>query len=113
MSAARRPVAAKFTREALADLRAAVGWIAREDPGAADRLRIAVSQAAKAIGAHPLIGPVRTEFAPERFRFLVLRGFPYLIVYEPDRTPPRILRVVHAAQDLAVLLADLSAEDAR
>ncbi len=58
-----------------------------------------------------MIGPVRTEFAPERFRFFVLRRFPYLIVYEPDQNPPRILRVVHASQDLAVLLADLSGED--
>jgi toxin ParE1/3/4 len=111
LSPAQRPVAARFTREALADLRAAVRWIAREDSGAADRLRIAANRAAKAIGEHPAIGPVRTEFAPLRFRFFVLRRFPYLIVYEPDRTPPRILRVVHASQDLAVLLADLSAEE--
>jgi toxin ParE1/3/4 len=110
LNAARRPVAARFTREALADLRAAVRWIAREDSGAADRLRLAANEAAKTIGAHPAIGPVRTEFAPVRFRFLVLRRFPYLIVYEPDRTPPRILRVLHASQDLAVLLAGLSAE---
>ncbi|WP_092963381.1 type II toxin-antitoxin system RelE/ParE family toxin [Falsiroseomonas stagni] len=110
MSPARRPAAARFTREALADLRAAVGWIVREDPAAADRLRITANQAAKAIGEHPMIGPVRTEFAPERFRFFVLRRFPYLLVYEPGQNPPRILRVVHASQDLAVLLADLSGE---
>ena len=100
---------ARFTREALADLRVAVAWIARDDPAAADRLRIAAIQAATAIGEHPLIGPVRPEFAPERFRFLVLRRFPYLVVYEPDSRPPRILRVLHAAQDLAALLAELSA----
>lgn len=112
MSPARRPAAARFTREALADIREAVAWIAREDPAAADRLRIAANEAARAIGEHPLIGPVRTEFAPEQFRFLVLRRFPYLIVYEPDQVPPRILRVVHASQDLAVLLAELSVDDA-
>ena len=110
MSHARKSAAARFTREALADLREAVAWIAREDPAAADRLRVAANEAAKSIGEHPLIGPVRTEFAPERFRFFVLRRFPYLIVYEPEQTPPRILRVVHASQDLAVLLADLPAQ---
>ncbi len=111
MSPARTPAAARFTREALADLRTAVGWISRDDPAAADRLRITANEAAKAIGEHPMMGPVRPEFAPERFRFFVLRRFPYLIVYEPDQNPPRILRVVHASQDLAVLLADLSGED--
>jgi toxin ParE1/3/4 len=88
-----------------------VGWISREDPVSADRLRITANQAAKAIGEHPMIGPTRTEFAPERFRFFVLRRFPYLLVYEPDQSPPRILRVVHASQDLAVLLADLAAQE--
>ncbi len=108
MNSNRRPTAARFTREALADLRTAVEWISREDPAAADRLRITANEAAKSIGEHPIIGAVRTEFAPERFRFFVLRRFPYLMVYEPDQDPPRILRVVHASQDLAVVLADLS-----
>ena len=101
---------ARFTREALIDLRQAVLRIAREERAAADRLRVAAMQAAQTIAEHPEIGAVRTEFAPERFRFFVLRRFSYLIVYEPDRNPPLILRVLHAAQDLAPLLADLSAE---
>ena len=108
MSPAKRRPLARFTREARTDLLEAVAWIAREDPFAADRLRVAANEAARAIGEHPQIGAVRTEFAPERFRFFVLRRFPYLIVYEPDLEPPRILRVVHASQDLAALLADLS-----
>lgn len=110
MSPARARIVARFTREALADLSKAVAWVAREDPAAAERLRIAANRAAKRIGEHPHIGPVRTEFAPEQFRFFVLRHSPYLIVYEPDTKPPRILRVVHGSQDLATLLADLSGE---
>ncbi len=102
--------AARFARDALADLRQAVAWIARDDPPAAERLRVAALDAARAIGAHPMIGAVRTEFAPERFRFLVLGRFPYLVVYEPAQTPPLILRVVHGSQDLAVLLEGLSGE---
>lgn len=111
MTPARRPPPARFTREALADLRQAVAWIAREDPAAADRLRIAAQEAATAIGAHPSIGAVREDFAPARFRFVVLRRFPYLVVYEPDQDPPRILRVLHGSQDLAVLLAALRGGD--
>lgn len=108
MSPAGAKDSAHFTREALADLRAAVAWIAREDPITADRLRVAANRAAKLIGEHPAIGQVHLEFAPERFRFLALQRFPCLIVHEPGLKPPRILRVLHAAQDLAVLLADLS-----
>ncbi len=110
MSPARARTVARFTREALADLAQAVAWIAREDPAAADRLRVAANRAAKSIGEHPHIGPVRTEFAPEQFRFFVLRHSPYLIVYEPDTKPPRILRMVHGSQDLATLLTELSGE---
>lgn len=102
-------VPARFTREALADLREAVAWIASDNPAAAARLRIAVLEAARAIGEHPLIGPVRLEFAPERFRFLVLRRFPYLLVYEPAARPVRVLRVLRAARDVQPLLGDLSA----
>lgn len=110
MRQARAGSTARFTREALADLARAVAWIAREDAAAADRLRIAANRAARAIGEHPHIGPVREEFAPERFRFLVLRQTPYLIVYEAGTQLPRILRVVHGSQDLATLLADLSGD---
>jgi toxin ParE1/3/4 len=103
-----RPQPARFSREALGDLRQAVAWIAREDPATAERLRVAANQAARAIGEHPMIGAVRPEFAPVRFRFVVLGRFPYLVVYEPGRQPPLILRVVHASQELAVLLDGLS-----
>jgi toxin ParE1/3/4 len=104
------PPAARFTREALSDLRQAVTWIAREDPVTADRLRVAAGQAARRIGEHPLCGAVRPGFAPERFRFLPLGRFPYLVVYETGTRPPRILRVMHAARDLATLLAELRGE---
>jgi toxin ParE1/3/4 len=107
LSPARSRGDARFTREALADLRAAVAWIAKDNLAAAEGLRVAASKAARAIGDHPEIGPVRTDLAPERFRFYVLRGYPYVMVYEPDVRPPRILRVLHGAQDLNDVLAAL------
>ena len=92
----RRP--ADFTSFARADLRAAVTWIAKDNPAAARALRIAAEDAAQRSGARPGIG---------RHRFLLLRGFPYLLVYTADTIPPRILRVLHTARDLPPLLADL------
>ena len=40
-----------------------------------------------------------------------MKGFPYLLVYNPSREGAPVLRVLHMARDLAPLLADLSADD--
>ena len=101
----RRP--ADFTSFARADLRAAVTWIAKDNPAAARALRIAAEDAAQRSGARPGIGARRPHLSAGRHRFLLLRGFPYLLVYTADTIPPRILRVLHTARDLPPLLADL------
>ena len=85
----------------------AVDWIAQDNPAAARALRTAVEQAATRIGTRPKIGATRPHLGSGRHRFLLLRGFPYLLVYTADTTPPRILRVLHIARDLPPLLADL------
>lgn len=101
---------AAFSKAAIADISKSAAWIARDDRDAAERFRQATTQAARLIGEYPEIGSVRLEFAPSRFRFLVLRGFPYVLVYKADEAGPVILRVMHGSQDLAVLLADLPRE---
>jgi toxin ParE1/3/4 len=98
---------ADFTPAARSDLRAAVDWIAKDNPTAARALRIAAEDAARRIGTRPGIGAARPHLGRGRHRFLLLRGFPYLVVYTADTAPPRILRVVHTARDLPPLLADL------
>jgi len=70
------------------------------------RLGVVLRTAAR-IGAHPLIGAERPVYAPTPYRFLALRGFPYLLVHDAAAAPPRILRVVHGARDLPGLLAAL------
>lgn len=93
--------------QARRDLLAAAGWIAKENPSAAAALRDAVVAAATRIGNHPRIGAVRAELAPQSIRFLVVSGFPYVIVYDGGREPPLILRVLHGARELPELLRDL------
>jgi plasmid stabilization system protein ParE len=66
--------------------------------------------AAIRIGQYPLIGFVRPTLAPECFRFFVVTGFPYVIVYRSTATPPRILRVLHGARDLPDALRGVSGE---
>jgi toxin ParE1/3/4 len=89
------------------DLLAAVRWIAKDNPAAARALRDAVAKAAERIGGHVHIGSPRLDLADERYRFAILSGFPYLIVYNADRAPPLIVRILHGARDLPEVLRDL------
>jgi toxin ParE1/3/4 len=89
------------------DLLEAARWIARDNPAAARALRDAVARAAGLIGAHRHIGRRRPELAPEPYRFMTMTAFPYIIVYNADRTPPMIVRIVHGARDLPEVLRDL------
>ena len=95
---------ALISARALRDLQAAVRWISEDNPTAAKGLRNAVEKAARQIGEHPHCGTVRPALMEERYRLLALTGFPYVIVYNAERSPPVIIRVLHGARDLADLL---------
>jgi toxin ParE1/3/4 len=83
-------------------------WIAHDNPAAAQGLLDTVLKAAERIGQYPNIGVRRADLtASARYRFVVLTGYPYLIVYAADRDPPVIVRVLHGARDLPRLLRTL------
>ncbi len=98
---------ALLTPRAEQEIAEAVGWIAADSPSAARALRDAIMVLAQRIADHPQIGVSRSELAPDPYRFVVVRGFPYLVVYNAARRPPVITRVVHGARDLPELLKDL------
>ncbi len=83
-----------------------VEWIAEDSITSANGFRDALDSALILIADHPLIGPGRPEITTQPIRFFSLRGFPYVIVYDPDPTPPLILRILHGARDLPDLLRD-------
>ncbi len=89
------------------DLLAAAHWISRDNPDAAHALRHAVITAARRIGEHIQVGVTRSDLMSDDFRLLVLTGFPYIIVYNAERRPPVIVRVLHTARDLPEVLRDL------
>jgi len=91
------------------DLHQALRPIARDHPEAARRLRAALETALRRLATNPAIGAQRPALAAARYRFLALRGFPYVLVYTADTEPPRVLRVLHMARDIAGLLAGLLA----
>lgn len=99
--------AAVLSPRARRDLLAAVRWIAKDNQAAARALREAVARAAERIGEHPQIGTSRPELAGEPYRFLTMTGFPCIVVYNADRKPPLINRILHGARNLPEVLGDL------
>ena len=61
---------------------------------------MALDRLAETIGEHPLVGAPKPHLASPPIRFLSIRGYPYVVVYTPDRGPPMIVRVLHDARDL-------------
>ncbi len=99
--------AAALSPAARCDLIHAVRWIAKDNPHAARGLRDAVANAARHIGRHNSIGVARPDLTDPPYRFFMLAGFPYIIVYNADRRPALIVRILHGARDLPELLHDL------
>jgi len=91
------------------DLREAVARIARDNPDSARRLRTRLETAPRRLGDNPAIGAQRPALAEARYRFLTIRGFPYLLVYTADTDPPRVLRVLHITRDIAAILGGAEA----
>jgi len=85
----------------------AVRWIAYDNPTAARALRTSVVKAATNIGTYPHFGVFRSDLADAPYRFVMMTGFPYVIVYNADRRPPLIVRILHGARDLPEILRDL------
>ena len=86
------------------DIIAIVQWIAAENPVAARGFRVALDNLATTIGEHPRLGALKAQLASPPIRFLPIRGFPYVVVYTPERDPPLILRVLHGARDIPEVL---------
>ena len=71
---------------------------------------MAVTDLARLLGEHPRIGLSRPEIADEPLRFAVVRGFPYIVLYDPAADSPVILRVLHGARDLPEVLRDFRSD---
>jgi toxin ParE1/3/4 len=94
-----------FTPQALGDLLDIWSFIAQNNPTAADRVEEAVFGACDFLADSPLAGRVRKEFTPRPVRFWVVQPYPsYLIVYDPEKKPLQIIRILHGTRDLPSLL---------
>ena len=98
---------ARFSPRARCELREAAEWIAEDSPAAAEALLRAAIQAADMITSRPGLARLRLDLATDRFRFWSLRGFLYILVFDVDRSPPVVARMVHRSRGLPATLGDL------
>ena len=95
----------KFTPQAVADLFDIWSFIAEDNRAAADRGEEAVFSACDFLAESPLAGRIRTDLTPLPVRFWVLQPYPhYLVVYDPEKQPLPIIRILHISRDLPRVL---------
>jgi len=95
----------QFTPQAVADRFDLWSFIAQDNPAAADRVEDAVFRACDFLSDSPFAGRLRKELTPLPVRFWVVQPYPnYLIVYDPEKKPLQIIRILHSARDLPSLL---------
>jgi len=95
----------QFTPQAAADLFDIWRFIAQDNLAAADRVEDAVFRACDFLADSPFAGRVRKELTPHPVRFWVVQPYSnYLIVYEQEKNPLQIIRILHGARDISKVL---------
>jgi plasmid stabilization system protein ParE len=95
----------QFTPQAVNDLFEIWSFIAQDNPVAADRVEEAVYRACDFLADSPLVGRMRKELTPLPVRFWLVQPYSnYLIVYDPEKKPLRIIRILNSTRDLPSVL---------
>jgi toxin ParE1/3/4 len=95
----------QITPEAVSDLFEIWTFISQDSAEAADRVEEAIFRAFDLLAAAPFLGRVRTDLAASPFRFWLVQPYSkYIIVYDPEKKPLQIIRILHGSRDLQSLL---------
>lgn len=95
----------QFTPQAVDDLIDIWIFIAGDNLQAADRVEAAIFRACDLLADSPLVGRIRSDLTALPVRFWVVHPYSnYLIVYDPEKKPLQIIRILHAARDLPAVL---------
>jgi plasmid stabilization system protein ParE len=96
----------RVSPEAKRDLSAIWDFIARDSVDAAERVEAEFYETFASLGRMRQQGYRRTDLTKAPVRFFPL--YSYLIVYQPETTPVRIMAVLHGNQNLKRLLKERS-----
>lgn len=95
----------RFTPQAADDLLGIWSFIAQDNLEAADRVEVAIFRACDLLADSPLAGSIRKDLTPLPLRFWVVQPYSnYLIVYDPEKKPLQVIRIIHGARDLPSVL---------
>jgi len=83
---------------AMADIEGIAGFLDEQAPHATGKVLAGIRKAMGRIAATPGMGHPREDLADEPLRFLGV--WSYLVIYRPS-SPVEIVRVLHAARDVA------------
>jgi antitoxin ParD1/3/4 len=92
----------QLTSKAKEDLFAILAYIAADNAAAADRVETAILESCDFLASTPNAGHFRRDLTWRPVRFWSVPRFPnYLIVYDPAAKPLTVIRIFHAALDVA------------
>jgi len=92
----------QLTSNARQDLFSILDYISADNPAAADRVESSILENCDFLAKAPFAGHSRQDLTHRPVRFWAVPRYPnYLIVYDPASNPLTIIRIVHAARDLA------------
>lgn len=91
-----------ITPQADADIEAIWQYIAQDNPRAADRVELKLHQAMQLLSEFPRMGHTRADVDDSRYRFWSV--YDYLIVYQHNRTPIEVIRVINGRRDIPNIL---------
>ena len=81
-------------------------YIARDNIEAANRVEASILKACDLLAAAPLAGHMRNDLSDLPVRFWPVRSYSnYLVFYDPQGQPTKIVRILHGARNIPILLA--------
>jgi antitoxin ParD1/3/4/toxin ParE1/3/4 len=98
----------RLTIPAKADLQTIWSYISRDSPSAADDVEEAILSACRLLARNPAMGHVRKDLTKRTLRFWTLASYrKYIIVYDPETKPLKIIRILHGSRNLTRTLKPL------
>lgn len=95
----------RFTQLADADVDQIWESIGGNNPDAADRVVLDIYQQVKLLAQFPGVGHRRTDLAENRSLLFFPAG-KYMIAYRAERNGVLVIRILHSARNLAVILRE-------